>query len=111
MCGTVRNVCGWHQCFGLVELIVALLCTPDSTAHARGLLDLAEACNGSVRPYLRNIGACTSMCDWHQCFKKSLYKCQKVGKARKLSDVLLMLTTDDGPRACYRVSDTLNSIQ
>ena len=25
MCGTVKNVCGWHQCFGLVELIVALL--------------------------------------------------------------------------------------
>jgi hypothetical protein len=34
----------------------------------------------------------------------------KVGKARKLSDVLLMITTDDGPRACYRVSDRVNSM-
>src|SRR5260370_625426 len=65
MCGTVRNVCDWHH---LMELIVALLCIPDSAAHACGLHNLTETCNGIVRPYLWSIGACTSLCDWHQCF-------------------------------------------
>ncbi len=65
MCGAVRNK---HQCFDLVELIVALLCIPDSAAHTRGLQNLAETCDGSVQPYLRSIGACISVHDWHQCF-------------------------------------------
>src|SRR5712692_11595025 len=65
MCGTVKNVCDWHH---LMELIVALLCIPDSAAHSCGLRNLAETCNGIVRPYLWSIGACTSLCDWHQCF-------------------------------------------
>ncbi len=52
----------------LVELIVALLCIPDSAAHTRGLQNLAETCDGSVQPYLRSIGACISVHDWHQCF-------------------------------------------
>ncbi len=52
----------------LVELIVALFCIPDSAAHTRGLYHLVETCNGQVQPYLRSIGACTSVHDWHQCF-------------------------------------------
>src|SRR5258708_38140944 len=65
MCGTVRNVCDWHH---LMELIVALLCIPDSAAHACGLHNLTATCNCIVQPYLWSIGACTSLCDWHQCF-------------------------------------------
>ena len=68
MCSTVRSVCDWHQCLDLVELIVALLCSPDSAAHVRGLRDLTETCNGLLQPHMQSIGACTSVCDWNQCF-------------------------------------------
>ena len=68
MCGTVRNVCDWHQCFDLVELIVALLCIPDSAAHACSLRNLTDTCNSTIWPYLKSIEACTSVCSWHQCF-------------------------------------------
>ncbi len=68
MCSTVRNVCDWHQCFDLVELIVALLCIPDSAAHFCGLHNLTDTCNSPVRLYVRSIEACTSVCSWHQSF-------------------------------------------
>jgi hypothetical protein len=68
MCSAVRNVCDSHQRFDLMELIVALLCISDSAAHVRGPLNLAETCNFPFQPHLRSIEACTSVCDWHQCF-------------------------------------------
>src|SRR5713226_9573348 len=68
MCSTVRNVCDWHQCFDLVELIVALLCIPDSAAHVRGLRNLVETCNVPLRSHMQSIRACTSVCSWNQCF-------------------------------------------
>ncbi len=68
MCSTVRNVCDLHQCFDLVELIVALFCIPGSAAHFCSLCNLTDTCNSPVRPYLRSIEACTSVCSWHQSF-------------------------------------------
>src|SRR5260370_36097114 len=68
ICGSVRNVCDWHQCFDLVELIVALLCIPDSAAHACGLRNLTDTCNSQSRPYLRSIEAYTSVHSCHQSF-------------------------------------------
>ena len=65
MCGTVRNVCDWHH---LMELIVALLCIPDSAAHFCGLHNLTDTCNSTVWQYLQSIEACTSVCSWHQSF-------------------------------------------
>ncbi len=49
MCGTVRNMCNWHY---LIELIVALLCIPDSAAHFCSLCNLAKICNGIMWSYL-----------------------------------------------------------
>src|SRR5258708_24348945 len=66
MCGAGRIVCDWQQCFDLVELIVALLCIPDSVAHACSLRNLTDTCNSTVWPYLQSIEACTSVCSWHQ---------------------------------------------
>jgi hypothetical protein len=63
-----KGVRDWHQCFDLVDLIVVLLCIPDSAAHVRGLRNLIETCNNQLGPYLRSIGACASVHDWHQCF-------------------------------------------
>src|SRR5216684_3737327 len=37
MCGTVRNVCDWHQSFDLVELVVALFFIFNNAAHICGL--------------------------------------------------------------------------
>jgi hypothetical protein len=68
MCGTVSNMCNWHQCFDLVELIVALLCISDSAAHVCSLHNLAETCNSLLWSHLQSIGACTCVCSWHQCF-------------------------------------------
>ena len=68
MCSTVRSVCDWHQCLDLVELIVALLCIPDSAAHVHGLRNLAKTCNGLLQPHMQSIRACTSVCSWNQCF-------------------------------------------
>src|SRR5260370_14668156 len=41
-------LCDWHQCFDLVELIVALLCIPDIAAHACSLRNLTDTCNSTV---------------------------------------------------------------
>jgi hypothetical protein len=68
MCSTVSNVCNWHQCFDLVELIVALLCISDSAAHACSLHNLAKTCSSLLWSHLWSIGACTCVCSWHQCF-------------------------------------------
>src|SRR5229473_5615930 len=65
MCGTIRNVCDQHH---LMELIVALLCIPDSAAHACSLHNLTDTCHSTVWPYLLSIEAYTSVCSWHQSF-------------------------------------------
>src|SRR5260370_14668157 len=43
-------------------------CQSHSAAHARGPRNLVDTCNSPVQPYLRSIGACTSVCNWHQSF-------------------------------------------
>src|SRR5216684_768279 len=37
MCGTVRNVCDWHQCLDLTEIVVALFFISNGAAHICGL--------------------------------------------------------------------------
>ncbi len=65
MCCTVRNAKESHNEF---HQVVPVAHVPDSATHACGLCNLAETCNGIVLPYLWSIGACTSLCNWHQCF-------------------------------------------
>jgi hypothetical protein len=70
MCGTVRtrNAKESYNELHQVKELVPVAHVPDSAAHGRGLFNLAETCNGPVRPYLWSIEACTSVCDWLQCF-------------------------------------------
>src|SRR5258708_22604662 len=65
MCCTVRNAKESHNEF---YQVVPVAHVPDSAANACGFRKLAETCNGIVLPYLWSIGACTSLCNWHQCF-------------------------------------------
>ncbi len=65
MCCTVRNAKESHNEF---HQVVPVAHVPNSAAHSWGIHNLIETCNSLVQPYLRSIGACTSLCDWHQCF-------------------------------------------
>ena len=65
---TVRNAKESYNELHQVKALVPIAHVPDSAAHARGLHNLAETCDGLLRPHLQSIGACTSVCDWHQCF-------------------------------------------
>src|SRR5229473_955816 len=77
MCSTVRSVCDWHQCFDLVELIVALLCIPSSAAHIRGLSSFTHLCSGPGRQCLQIIEACISVHDQYR--PSSLLQSQTMG--------------------------------
>src|SRR5258708_39379214 len=68
MCSTVRNAKESYNELHQVKALVPIAHVPDSAAHARGPRNLADICNNPVRPYLRSIGACTSVCSWHQSF-------------------------------------------
>jgi len=68
MCSAVRNAKESYNELHQVQALVPIAHVPDSAAHARGLRNLAETCNGLLRPHLQSTGACTSVCDWHQCF-------------------------------------------
>ena len=70
-CGHVqccRNAKESYNELHQVKALVPIAHVPDSAAHARGPRNLADTCNSPVRLYLRSIGACTSVCDWNQCF-------------------------------------------
>src|SRR5229473_4259571 len=64
MCCTVSNAKESHNEF---HQVVPVAHVSNSAAHACGLHNLTETCNGIVWPYLWSIGACTSLCNWHQC--------------------------------------------
>ncbi len=68
MCSTVRNAKESYNELHQVKALVPIAHIPDSAAHARGPQNLADTCNSPVQPYLRSIGACTSVCNWHQSF-------------------------------------------
>jgi hypothetical protein len=73
MCSTVRNAKeSYNMLYQVKALVPNANCThsyiPDSAAHFCSLHNLAETCNGTLQPHLRSIGACTSVCNWHQCF-------------------------------------------
>jgi hypothetical protein len=57
------SVCNWHQCIDLAELVVALFCIPNSSAHVCGFIYFTYMCSNQVQQYLQSIGACTSMHD------------------------------------------------
>src|SRR5216684_5102981 len=65
---TVRNAKESYNELHQVKALVPIAHVPDSAAHARGPRNLADTCNSPVQPYLRSIGACTSVCNWHQSF-------------------------------------------
>src|SRR5258708_20684378 len=64
MCCTVSNAKDSRNEF---HQVVPVTHVSNSAAHACGLHNLAETCNGILQPYLWSIAACTSLCDCHQC--------------------------------------------
>src|SRR5216684_768278 len=67
VCSTVGNEKESYNNLCQVKALVPVAHVSNSAAHACSLYNLAETCNGIVRPYLWSIGASTSLCDWHQC--------------------------------------------
>src|SRR5229473_2279926 len=75
--GTCTSVCDWHQCFDLVELVVALICIFNNAAHIRGLSSFTYLFSDPGRPYLQIIGACISVHDQYR--PSSLLQSQTMG--------------------------------
>ncbi len=71
MCSAVSDAKESYNELHQVKALVPTAHVPDSAAHARGLRNLAATCNGLLQPHLQSIGACTSVCDWHQCFDRA----------------------------------------
>jgi hypothetical protein len=68
MCSTVRNANESYNELHQVKALVPIAHVTDSAAHARGLQNLAEACNSVVQLHVRSIRTCTCVCGGHHCF-------------------------------------------
>jgi hypothetical protein len=68
MCNIVRNAKESYNELHQVKALVPVAHIPDNAAHVCSLYNLPKTCNGQVLTYLWSIRACTSICDWHQCF-------------------------------------------
>jgi hypothetical protein len=68
VCLTVRNAKESYNELRQVEALVPIAHVTDSAAHARGLQNLAEACNSVLQLHVRSIKTCTCVCGRHHCF-------------------------------------------